>query len=146
MKANAQRNGKGGADDGYGANAVVVLQLLAQFSVDPMFHLALHTVVTGTCEGAADFYAVNGGNDQTSGPLRAEYSVAFQLTGEITAESENGTGILPFQGVPDSVFTERANAFRKSTAVAFRFDAVQSGKLTSGTQKHCVKNLFPVVA
>jgi hypothetical protein len=92
------------------------------------------------------FYAVNGGNDETSGPLRAEYSVAFQLTGEITAESENGTGILPFQGVPHSIFTERANAFGKSTAVAFRFDAVQSGKLTRGTQKHCVKNLFPVVA
>ena len=79
-------------------------------------------------------------------PGGAEYSVAFQLTGEITAESENGTGILPFQGVPHSIFTERANTFRKSTAVAFRFDAVQSGKLTRGTQKHRVKDLLPVVA
>src|SRR2546427_4967944 len=39
---------KGGADDSHGANAVVVLHLLAQLSVDLMFHLALHTVVTGT--------------------------------------------------------------------------------------------------
>ena len=32
----------------------------------------------------------------------------------------------------------------ESTVVAFRFDAVQSGKLTSGrTQKHRVKDLFP---
>jgi hypothetical protein len=111
-----------------------------------MFHLALHTVVTGTREGAADFYAVHGGNHQTSGPIRAEDAVAFQLTGEITAESENGTGILPFEGVPDGVFTERANAFGKSTAVAFCFDAVQSGKLTRGTQKHRVKDLLPVVS
>src|ERR1700720_138035 len=101
LKANAQRNGKGGADDGYGANAVVVLQLLAQLSVDLMFHLTFHTVVAGTREGAADFYAVNGGNYETSGPLRAEYSVALQLAGEMTAEIENGTAILPFGGESD---------------------------------------------
>jgi hypothetical protein len=111
-----------------------------------MFHLALHTVVTGTCEGAADFYAVNGGNYQTSRPLRAEYSVALQLAGEITAEIENGTGILPFEGVSDGVFTERANAFGKSAALAFRFDPVHGRKLTSGTQKHGVKDFFPVVS
>jgi hypothetical protein len=90
--------GKGGADDGYGANAVVVLQLLAQLSVDRMFHLALHTVITGTREGAADFNAVNGGHHKTSGPIRAEYSIAFQLTGDLAAQSENSTGILPFEG------------------------------------------------
>jgi hypothetical protein len=111
-----------------------------------MFHLALHTVVTGTREGAADFYAVNGGNHETSGPLRAEYSVAFQLTGEITAESENGTGILPFEGVPNGVFTERADAFGESAALAFRFDPVHGRKLTSGTEKHRVKDLLPVVS
>src|SRR5437016_7900248 len=91
-----------------------------------MFHLALHTVVTGTREGAADFYAVNGGNDETSGPLRAEYSVALQLTGEITAESENGTGILPFEGVPDGVFTKRADPFGERTSgIPFRSGARQ---------------------
>jgi hypothetical protein len=111
-----------------------------------MFHLALHTVVTGTREGAADFYAVNGGNDETSRPLRAEYSVALQLAGEITAEIENGTGILPFEGVSDGVFTKRADAFRKSTALTFRFDPMHGRKLTSGTQKHGVKDLFPVVS
>jgi hypothetical protein len=111
-----------------------------------MFHLALHTVVTGTREGAADFYTVNGGNHETSGPIRAEYSIALQLTDEITAESENGTGILPFEGVSDGVFTERAYAFGESASVAFRFDPVQGRKLTSGTQKHRVKNLFPVVS
>jgi hypothetical protein len=68
------------------------------------------------------------------------------LTGEITAEIENGTGILPFEGVPDGIFTERANAFRESTALAFRFDPVHGRKLTSGTQKHRVKDLFPVVS
>src|SRR5438094_270458 len=146
LKANAQRNGKGGADDSHGANAVVVLHLLAQLSVDLMFHLALHTIVTGTREGAADFYAVNGGNDETSGPLRAEYSVALQLPSEITAEIENSTRILPFEGVCDGIFTNRADAFRKSTALAFRFDPVHGRKLTSGTQKHGVKDLFPVVS
>jgi hypothetical protein len=103
-------------------------------------------VVTGTCEGAADLHAVNGSNDQTSGPIRAEYSVALQLTGEITAECENSTGILPFEGIPDGVFTEKANAFRESASSAFRFDPVQGRKLTSGTQKHRVKDLFPVVS
>src|SRR5258705_1115186 len=145
LKANAQRNGKGGADDGYGANAVVVLQLLAQLSVDRMFHLALHAVVTGTREGAADPHAVNGGNSQTAGPTRVEYSIAFQLPGDLTAQSENSTGILPFEGIPDGVFTERANTFRESASLAFRFDPVQGRKLTSGTQKHGVKDLFPVV-
>ncbi|OLB17536.1 MAG: hypothetical protein DMG46_10975 [Acidobacteria bacterium] len=111
-----------------------------------MFHLALHTIVTGTREGAADFYAVNGGNDETSGPLRAEYSVALQLPSEITAEIENSTRILPFEGVCDGIFTNRADAFRKSTALAFRFDPVHGRKLTSGTQKHGVKDLFPVVS
>jgi hypothetical protein len=111
-----------------------------------MFHLAFHTVVAGTREGAADFYAVNGGNDLTSGPLRAEYPVAFQLAGEITAEIENGTGILPFEGVSDGVFTKRADAFRKSTALTFRFDPVQGRKLTSGTEKHRVKDLLSVVS
>src|SRR5260370_15260112 len=143
LKANAQRNGKGGADDGYGANAVVVLHLLAQLSVDRMFHLALHAVVTGTREGAADLHAVNGGNYQTSGPIRGEYSIAFQLTGDLTAQSENSTGILPFEGIPDGVFTERANAFRESASLAFRFDPVHGRKLTSGTQKHGIKDLFP---
>jgi hypothetical protein len=70
-----------------------------------MFHLALHAVVTGTREGAADLHAVNGGNYETSGPIRAEYSIAFQLTGDLTAQSENSMGILPFQGIPDGVFT-----------------------------------------
>jgi hypothetical protein len=111
-----------------------------------MFHLALHTVVTGTREGAADFYAVNGGNYETSRPLRAEYSVALQLAGEITAEIENGTGILPFEGVSDGVFTKRADAFGERTSLAFRFDPVHGRKLTSGTQKHGVKDLFPVVS
>jgi len=111
-----------------------------------MFHLALHTVVTGTREGAADFYAVNGGNHETSGPLRAEYSVALQLTSEITAESENGTGILPFQGVPNGVFTKRADAFGERTSQAFRFDPMQGRKLTSGTEKHGVKDLLPAVS
>jgi len=111
-----------------------------------VFHLALHTIITGTREGAADFNTVNGGNYEASGPIRAEYSIALQLTGEITAESENGTGILPFEGVPDGIFTERANAFRESTSLAFRFDPVHGGKLTSGTQKHRVKDLFAVVS
>jgi hypothetical protein len=111
-----------------------------------MFHLALHTVVTETREGATDFNAVDGGNHQTSGPIRAEYSIAFQLPGDLTTQSENSTGILPFEGVPDGVFTERANAFRESASVAFRFDPVQGRKLTSGTQKHRVKDLFPVVS
>jgi hypothetical protein len=66
-----------------------------------MFHLALHAVVTGTCEGIADFNTVHGSDDQTSGPIRAEYSIALQLTGEITAERENSTGILPFEGVSE---------------------------------------------
>jgi hypothetical protein len=111
-----------------------------------MFHLALHTVVTGTGEGAADFDAVNGRNDEASGPLRAEYPVALQLPGEITTESENGTGILPLEGVPDGVFTEKANAFEQGTAFAFRFDPVHGRKLTSSTQKHRVKDLFSVVS
>jgi hypothetical protein len=111
-----------------------------------MFHLALHTVVTETREGAADFNAVDRGNHQTSGPIRAEYSIAFQLPGDLTTQSENSTGILPFEGVPDGVFTERANPFRESASVAFRFDPVQGRKLTSGTQKHRVKDLFPVVS
>jgi hypothetical protein len=111
-----------------------------------MFHLAFHTVVAGTREGAADFYAVNGGHHETSGPLRAEYSVAFQLAGEITAESENGTGILPFEGVSDGVFTEKANAFRERTSQAFCFDPVHGRKLTSGTEKHRVKDFLPVVS
>jgi hypothetical protein len=111
-----------------------------------MFHLALHAVVTGTCEGAADFNAVNGSDDQASGPIRAEYSIALQLPGEITAERENSAGILPFEGVSDGVFTETANAFGEGASLTFRFDPVQGGKLTSGTQKHCVKNLFPLVS
>jgi hypothetical protein len=110
-----------------------------------MFHLALHTVVTGTREGAADFYAVNGGNHETSRPLRSEYSVALQLTGEITAESENGTGILPLEGVPNGVFTKRADAFGERASPAFRFDPVHGRKLTSGTEKHRVKDLFSLV-
>src|SRR5258708_11472446 len=110
-----------------------------------MFHVAFHAVVTGTREGAADLHAVNGGNYQTSGPIRAEYSIAFQLPGDLTTQSENSTGILPFEGIPDGVFTERANAFRESASLAFRFDPVQGRKLTSGTQKHGVKDLFPVV-
>jgi hypothetical protein len=111
-----------------------------------MFHLALHTIVTGTREGAADFNAVSGGNYETSGPIRAEYSIALQLTDEITAESENGTGILPFEGVPNGIFAEKAYAFRQSAALAFCFDPVQGGKLTSGTQKHRIKDLFAVVS
>jgi len=31
----------------------------------------------------------------------------------------------------------------KNTLSAFRFDAVQGGKLTSGSQKHGIKDLFP---
>jgi len=124
---------------------VVVLQLLTQFSIDHMFYLALHAVLTGTGEGAADFNPIKGSNDQASGPIRAEYPVALQLAGEITAESENGSGILAFEGVPDGVFTERANAFEQGTAFAFRFDPVHGRKLTSSTQKHRVKDLFPVV-
>jgi len=122
---------------------VVVLQLLTKFSVDQVFHLALHTVVTGTREGAADFNAANGGNHETSGPIRAQYSIALQTTGDLAAQSENSTGILPFEGVPEGVFTERANAFGKRAPLAFRFDPVQGGKLTSGTQKGGVKDLFP---
>src|SRR6266566_4179768 len=93
---------------------MVVLQLLAQLSVDRMFHLALHTVVTETREGAADFNAVDRGNHQTSGPIRAEYSIAFQLPGDLTTQSENSTGVLPFEGVPHGVFTERANPFKRN--------------------------------
>jgi hypothetical protein len=111
-----------------------------------MFHLALHTVVTGTREGAADFNAVNGSNYQTSGPIRAEYSIALQTTGDLAAQSENSTGILPLESVPDGVFAESANAFRERTSLAFRFDPVQGRKLTSGTQKHRVKDLFSLVS
>jgi hypothetical protein len=78
--------------------------------------------------------------------MRTEYSIALQLPGEITAERENSAGILPFEGVSDGVFTETANAFGQCASVTFRFDPVQGGKLTSGTQKHCVKNLFSVVS
>ncbi len=52
---------------------MVVLQLLTQFSIDHMFYLALHAVLTGTGEGAADFNPIKGSNDQASGPIRAEY-------------------------------------------------------------------------
>jgi hypothetical protein len=111
-----------------------------------MFHLALHTVVAGTREGAADFNTVHGSDDQAAGPIRAEYSIALQLPGEITAQRENGTGILPFEGVCDGVFTEKANAFRERTSQAFRFDPVHGRKLTSGTEKHRVKDLLSVVS
>src|SRR6266853_7038479 len=109
-----------------------------------MFHLALHTVVTETREGAADFHAVDRGNHQTSGPIRAEYSIAFQLPGDLTTQSENSTRILPFEGVPDGVFTERANPFRESASVAFSFYTMQERKLTSSHQKHGGKNFFAV--
>ena len=81
----------------------------------------LHTVVTETREGAADFNAVNGGNLEASGPIRVEYFFAFQLAGDLTAQSENSTRVLPFEGVPDGVFTERANAFRERASLGIPF-------------------------
>jgi hypothetical protein len=125
---------------------MVVLDVFAQFSVDRMFDLALHTMVTEACKRTTDLDAVDRGDHQTSGPVRTQYAIALQLTGEITAKSENSTGILPFEGVPDGVFTERANAFRESTFLAFRFDPVQGGKLASGSQKNGVKDFLPVVS
>ncbi len=52
---------------------------------------------------------------------------------------------MPFEGVSDGIFTETANAFGESASLTFRFDAVHGGKLTSGTQKDGVKDLFPGV-
>jgi hypothetical protein len=68
---------EGRADHGYGTDAVVILDVFAQLSIDNMFDFAFHTVITEAREGTANFYAVHGGHHQTSGPVRAEYSIAL---------------------------------------------------------------------
>jgi hypothetical protein len=110
-----------------------------------MLDLALHTVVTEAREGTAEFDTVNSSDYQTSGPVRTKHSVALQTTGELTAQIKNSFGILPFESVADGIFTQRANAFAQSTFLTFRFDAVQSWKLASDSQKDGVKNLLSVV-
>src|SRR2546430_8852023 len=106
-----------------------------------MFHLALHTIVTGTREGAADFYAVNGGNDETSGPLRAEYSVALQLPSEITAEIENSTRILPFEDRKST----RLNSSHSQISYAV-FCLKKKNQPLSHTRIHTSKLLGPPTA
>jgi hypothetical protein len=102
-------------------------------------------MVTEACEGTADFDTVDSGDHQTSGPVRTKHSVALQATDDFTAQIKNSFGILPFQSVADGIFTQRANAFVKSTILTFRFDSVQSWKLASSSQKDGVKNLLSVV-
>jgi hypothetical protein len=107
-----------------------------------MVDLTLHTILTGTHKGAADLYPVHGSDDPSSGPRRAEQTIAFALTGQGTAQSQKSIGIIASQSVPHGVFAQSPDAFAKNTLPAFRFDPVQGGKLTSGSQKYGIKDLF----
>ena len=55
------------------------------------------------------------------------------MPSDLTAQSEQRIGSVPIESVPDGVFAHSANAFRQGSLPAFRLDAVQSGKLTSGS-------------
>jgi hypothetical protein len=101
--------------------------------------------LTGAHKGTADFYPVHGSDDSPSRPAGAEQAIAFALPGHGTAQSQKGVGIIASQSVSHGVFAQSPNAFAKNTLSAFRFDAVQRGKLTSGSQKYGIKDLFPGV-
>jgi hypothetical protein len=64
------------------------------------------------------------------------------LPGHGTAQSQKGVGIIASHRIPHGVFAQSPNALAKNTLPAFRFDPVQGGKLTSGAQKHGIKDLF----
>jgi hypothetical protein len=107
-----------------------------------MLDLTLHTIFTRAHKGTADFYPVHGSDDPSSRPLGAEQAIAFALPGHGTAQSQKGVGIIASQSVPHGVFAQSPNALAKNTLPAFRFDPMQGGKLTSGSQKHGIKDLF----
>jgi|SRR6267143_1527760 len=107
-----------------------------------MVDRTLHTILTGAHKGAADLYPVHGSDDSSSRPWRAEQTIAFTLPGQGTAQSQKSIAIIASQSVPHGIFAQSPNAFAKNTLSAFRFDPVQGGKLTSGSQKHGIKNLF----
>jgi len=95
-----------------------------------------------TNELATNFDPIDGRHDPTPGPVGAQYPIALQLTSHLAAQGEQSAHIVSFQGVSDSVFTQRTHAFEQSAFLAFRFDAMESGKLASGSQEHRVKDLL----
>jgi hypothetical protein len=108
-----------------------------------MVDRTLHTIFTGAHKGAADFYPVYGSDDPSSRPAGPEQTIAFTLPGQGTAQSQKSIAIIASQSVPHGVFAQSPNAFAKNTLPAFRFDPVQGGKLTSGSQEYGIKDLFP---
>jgi hypothetical protein len=65
------------------------------------------------------------------------------LPGHGTAQRQKGVRIIASQSVPHGVFAQSPNAVAQNALPAFRFDPVQGGKLTSGSQEHGIKDLFP---
>jgi hypothetical protein len=121
---------------------MIVLNLFTKFSVHHMVDPTLHAILTGAHKRAADLYPVHGSDDPSSRPGRAEQTIAFTLAGQGTAQSQNSIGIIASESVPQGVFAQSSNAFAKNTLPAFRFDPVQGRKLTSGSQKYGIKDLF----
>src|SRR5262245_10526998 len=107
-----------------------------------MADLTFHTMLTATHKRATNFDPIDGCHDQPPGPVGAQYPIALQLTGHLAAQGEQSPHIVSFQGVSDSVFTQRTYAFGQSALLTFRFDAMESRKLASGSQEHSVKDLF----
>jgi hypothetical protein len=111
-----------------------------------MDDLALHTVITETHKGTADFDAIHRSHHQTSRPGRAQYPVALQLARDSAAQPKHRLGIVSFQRVSHGIFTERPDPFRQHTApLTGRLDAMESGILASRAQKHGVKDLLPLM-
>src|SRR6266849_2168403 len=87
LETNPYRDGKSRADQCDHGNAVIVLNLFAQFSVHHMLALTLHAIFTGAHKGTADFYPVYGSDDPSPRPPGAEQAIAFALPGHGTAQS-----------------------------------------------------------
>jgi hypothetical protein len=146
LETNAQRNGNRRADSHHGHDAMVVLDVGAQFAADLVLHLALHAGVATASKGTADFDAIHGRHEQAAGPIRAQHSVALQTAGDVTTQGEDRIGGLALERIADGVIAERSNPLGQDSATAFGLDLQQAGDLHGRCQEDRIEDLVPGMA
>jgi hypothetical protein len=124
---------------------MVIWRVLAQLAIDFVFDLALHAGVTAAEKGVADLHPVHGRHQSSARPVRVQYAMALQTPGHGTTQGEDGSRVLPLEGVAHRVFAERADPLREDSLPAFGFQLVPVGDLHRRPEKDGVPNLFPRV-
>jgi hypothetical protein len=140
LKTNAEGDGKVAADDGDQTEAMIVLDVFAQISIDLVFYLPFHAVGTAAEVGAANLDTVDGGDHQAPRPGGGEHAIAFELPGDGATHVEQGGGILPLQHIADIVLAEGADAMAEHAFSTFRLDAMEGTVLASAAEEDGIED------